>query len=40
MSDPNLQKLGFLGTEKADQILDSLEEFIPEQWGLPLYDKL
>jgi len=36
--DPNLRKLDFTGTEKADQILDSLEEFIPEQWGLPPYE--
>lgn len=37
--DPNLRKLGFTSTEKADQILDSLEDFIPEQWGLPPYDE-
>jgi len=38
--DSNLRKLGFTSTEKADQILDSLEDFIPEQWGLPPYDEL
>jgi len=38
--DPNIRKLASTVTEKADQILDSLEEFIPEQWGLPPYDKL
>lgn len=38
--DRNIRKLDFTRTEEADQILDSLEEFIPEQWGLPPYDKL
>jgi len=38
--DPNLLKLADTVTEKADQILDSLEKFIPEQWGLPPYDEL
>jgi len=38
--DPNIRKLADTVTEKADQILDSLENFIPEQWGLPPYDKL
>lgn len=37
--DPNIRKLASTITEKADQILNSLEEFIPEQWGLPPYDK-
>ena len=35
--DPNILKLAGTVTEKADQILDSLEKFIPEQWGLPPY---
>ena len=37
--DPNL--LGVTedtGPEVADQVIHSLEEFIPEQWGLPPYD--
>ena len=34
--DPNTQKPAGMVTEKADQILDSLENFIQEpQWGLP-----
>ena len=42
MPDPSIPSLKLAGTvtEKADQILDSLEKFIPEQWGLPPYDKL
>ena len=26
------------GPEVADQVIRSLEDFIPEQWGLPPYD--
>lgn len=39
--DPNLLALGDDGStsvEKADQTLKSLEEFVPEEWGLPPYD--
>jgi len=36
--DPNLLNVKFSGLEKADQIMKSIEEFIPEQWGLPPYD--
>jgi hypothetical protein len=36
--DPNLLDIEFSGPEKADQILKSIEEFVPEQWGLPPYD--
>ncbi|KAJ6629436.1 HAD-like domain-containing protein [Mycena sp. CBHHK59/15] len=35
--DTNLLKVGYSGEEEADQILQSLEEFVPEQWGLPPY---
>ena len=27
-----------LDVEQPDQMLKSLEEFIPEEWGLPPYD--
>ncbi|KAJ3776977.1 HAD-like domain-containing protein [Lentinula raphanica] len=36
--DANLLNVDYLGREKADQILKSLEEFVPEDWGLPAYD--
>jgi len=36
--DTNLLDVEFSGPEKADQILKSVEEFVPEQWGLPPYD--
>ncbi|KAJ3827789.1 HAD-like domain-containing protein [Lentinula raphanica] len=36
--DANLLNVDYLGHEKADQILKSLEEFVPEDWGLPAYD--
>ncbi|KAJ3973095.1 HAD-like domain-containing protein [Lentinula raphanica] len=36
--DVNLLNVDYLGHEKADQILKSLEEFVPEDWGLPAYD--
>ncbi|KAJ6594484.1 HAD-like domain-containing protein [Mycena capillaripes] len=35
--DVNLLDVEYSGEEKADQILKSLEEFVPEQWGLPPY---
>ncbi|KAJ3800247.1 HAD-like domain-containing protein [Lentinula aff. detonsa] len=36
--DVNLLNVDYSGHEKADQILKSLEEFMPEEWGLPPYD--
>ncbi|THH09554.1 hypothetical protein EW146_g8653 [Bondarzewia mesenterica] len=36
--DPNLLKLETHGPEQPDQVLRSLEEFVPEEWGLPPYD--
>jgi len=36
--DANLLDVEFSGPEKADQILKSVEDFVPEQWGLPPYD--
>ncbi|KAI0088103.1 HAD-like protein [Irpex rosettiformis] len=42
--DPNLAALGDRGMEavapidQPDSILESLEHFLPEQWGLPPYD--
>jgi pseudouridine-5'-monophosphatase len=36
--DENLKQLKYDGIEKADQTLGSLEEFVPEQWGLPPYE--
>ncbi|KAF7376599.1 putative hydrolase [Mycena sanguinolenta] len=35
--DANLLDVEYSGVEKADQILKSLEQFVPEQWGLPPY---
>ncbi|KAF8973031.1 HAD-like domain-containing protein [Flammula alnicola] len=37
--DPNLLKLDRNVEEQPDQILRSLEDFIPEEWGLPPYDE-
>lgn len=36
---PDAQLLGveYAGEERADQTLKSLEEFVPEKWGLPPY---
>jgi len=36
--DANLLDVEFAGPEKADQVLKSIEDFIPEHWGLPPYD--
>jgi len=36
--DPNLLDVEFSGIEQADQTLKSIEEFVPEEWGLPPYD--
>ncbi|KAG6857701.1 hypothetical protein H0H87_004117 [Tephrocybe sp. NHM501043] len=36
--DSNLLDVGYTGVEVADQILASVENFIPEEWGLPPYD--
>ncbi|KAJ4483726.1 HAD-like domain-containing protein [Lentinula aciculospora] len=33
--DVNLLNVGYSGKEKADQMLKSLEDFVPEEWGLP-----
>ncbi|KAF5346313.1 hypothetical protein D9758_011484 [Tetrapyrgos nigripes] len=38
--DPNLLDVEYTGKEKADQTLESLEDFRPEEWGLPPYDEL
>ncbi|KAJ7782398.1 HAD-like domain-containing protein [Mycena maculata] len=35
--DTQLLTVEYSGEEKADQTLKSLEEFVPEQWGLPPY---
>ncbi|KAJ6538871.1 HAD-like domain-containing protein [Mycena vulgaris] len=37
--DSQLLDVEYSGEEKADQILKSLEDFVPEQWGLPPYAK-
>lgn len=36
--DPNLLKLETQGLAAPDQVLGSLEDFVPEEWGLPPYD--
>jgi pseudouridine-5'-monophosphatase len=28
----------YAGIERADQTLKSIEDFFPEEWGLPPYD--
>jgi len=33
--DANLLDVEISGSEKADQTLKSVEDFVPEQWGLP-----
>jgi len=35
--DPNLLNVEYTSEERADQILKSLEDFKPEEWGLPPY---
>ncbi|KAF5385919.1 hypothetical protein D9615_002263 [Tricholomella constricta] len=35
--DANLLDVEYTGLEKADQILKSIEAFVPEDWGLPPY---
>ncbi|KXN90947.1 (DL)-glycerol-3-phosphatase 2 [Leucoagaricus sp. SymC.cos] len=35
--DHNLLDIGYSGIERADQTLTTLEDFAPEQWGLPPY---
>ncbi|KIK68970.1 hypothetical protein GYMLUDRAFT_80355 [Collybiopsis luxurians FD-317 M1] len=36
--DANLLNVEFSGVEMADGVLKSLDDFIPEEWGLPAYD--
>jgi hypothetical protein len=36
--DQNLLNVQYNSVEKADQVLSSLEHFVPEMWGLPPYD--
>ncbi|KIJ18580.1 hypothetical protein PAXINDRAFT_8836 [Paxillus involutus ATCC 200175] len=36
--DPNLLAIGYSGELTADQTLLSIEEFKPEEWGLPPYE--
>ncbi|TFK25224.1 HAD-like protein [Coprinopsis marcescibilis] len=36
--DPNLLEVDYNGEEVADQSLITLEDFKPEEWGLPPYD--
>ncbi|RDB25150.1 (DL)-glycerol-3-phosphatase 2 [Hypsizygus marmoreus] len=35
--DHNLLDVGYSGQEQADQIIRSIEHFVPEEWGLPPY---
>ncbi|KAF8647150.1 hypothetical protein AX16_006981 [Volvariella volvacea WC 439] len=35
--DSNLLSVEYNGEEKPDQVLKSLEDFVPEEWGLPPY---
>ncbi|CAK5281248.1 unnamed protein product [Mycena citricolor] len=35
--DPNLLDVPLDGDERADKVLVSLEDFVPEEWGLPPY---
>ncbi|KAG6895450.1 hypothetical protein C0992_001186 [Termitomyces sp. T32_za158] len=36
--DANLLDVDYTGKERADQILKSIEDFVPQEWGLPPYD--
>ncbi|KAG6873446.1 hypothetical protein C0995_015535 [Termitomyces sp. Mi166 len=36
--DTNLLGVEYTGMERADQVLESIEDFVPEEWGLPPYD--
>ncbi len=36
--DANLLDVGYTEAERADQTLKSIEDFVPEEWGLPPYD--
>ncbi|KAF9478786.1 HAD-like protein [Pholiota conissans] len=36
--DPNLLKVGYNAEEKPDRIFGSLEDFVPEEWGLPPFN--
>jgi len=38
VADPNLLALEYLGKLLPDQTLQSVEEFRPEEWGLPPYE--
>jgi pseudouridine 5'-phosphatase len=37
--DTNLLDVDYQGVERADQVLKSIEEFRPEEWGLPPFDQ-
>ncbi len=37
--DSNLLGVEYTGDEKADATLSSIDDFLPEKWGLPPYDK-
>ncbi|KAK0213176.1 HAD-like domain-containing protein [Desarmillaria ectypa] len=39
VQDSNLLGVEYSGDEKADVTLRSIQDFIPEKWGLPPYDK-
>ncbi|KAF9073482.1 HAD-like domain-containing protein [Rhodocollybia butyracea] len=36
--DTNLLSVEYTGSEKADQVLESITAFVPEEWGLPPYE--
>ncbi|KAF8070453.1 HAD-like domain-containing protein [Lyophyllum atratum] len=35
--DANLLDVEYTGEEQADQVIRSIEDFVPEEWGLPPY---